>query len=552
MLGALADDISFAVASAANEVERRRLVHDLGERVKELTVLHRTASLLQADRPLDQAFLTDLVAPVPLGWQYPEVCEARIACGDVEARTPGWRRTPWMQSASFTAGELKGVIEVAYLVEKPAAAEGPFLAEERALLQSLADMLSAHVDRQRTQAQLRQAQRIQSLGTLAGGIAHDFNNVLAAVGGNAELAARGLPHDHHARKHLERIKQATTRAADLVQRILAFSRQHEPRWATISLRAGRRGSAEAAPRDPAGVDRDPDPVRCRRPRGAGRLEPDPPGAHEPRHQRRPRDGRARRRAGGRPRGRDAGQRRDGHRARAARGSLCEALGRRHRLGHGPGHARADLRALLHHEGPRPRHRARPVGGPRDREEPRRGHRRREPRGHGHHLPPLLPRRRRGGGRRHAAIGRGGARPRRARPLRGRRGGDRLRGDAHPEPARLSRDGLDRRRPGPAGLPVAAGRVRRRRHRPGDARPVRARPGARGPRAPSRASDRADHRVCAGRGCARGATPRPRRHPQAEHRRRPRHRRRSTAPAISRARPRRAWPRPRGACTARRR
>ena len=236
VLGALADDISFAVASAANEVERRRLVHDLGERVKELTVLHRTASLLQADRPLDQPFLTDLVAPVPLGWQYPEVCEARIACGDVEAWTPGWRRTPWMQSASFTAGELKGVIEVAYLVEKPAAAEGPFLAEERALLQSLADMLSAHVDRQRTQAQLRQAQRIQSLGTLAGGIAHDFNNVLAAVGGNAELAARGLPHDHHARKHLERIKQATTRAADLVQRILAFSRQHEPRWATISLR----------------------------------------------------------------------------------------------------------------------------------------------------------------------------------------------------------------------------------------------------------------------------------------------------------------------------
>ncbi len=235
VLGALADDIAFAVASAENEAERRRLLHDLGERVKELTLLHRMASLLQSDRPCDQACLDDLVVPIPLGWQYPDVCEARIVVGDIEARTPGWRETPWTQSVSFKAGGLPGLIEVAYLVERPPAAEGPFLAEERALLQSLADMLGAHVDRQRTQAQLRQAQRIQSLGTLAGGIAHDFNNVLVAVGGNVELAARALPEGHRAQTHLRRIGQATRRAVDLVQRILAFSRQQEPRWATVAL-----------------------------------------------------------------------------------------------------------------------------------------------------------------------------------------------------------------------------------------------------------------------------------------------------------------------------
>jgi PAS domain S-box-containing protein len=235
VLTALADDIAFAVASAAGEAERRRLVRDLRERVKELTLLHRTASLLQTDRPCDQAFLADLVALLPPGWQHPEVCEARVAWGELEATTAGWRRTPWMQAVSFTAGGRGGVIEVAYLAEQPAAAEGPFLAEERALLQSLADMLSAHVDRQHTQAQLRQAQRIQSLGTLAGGIAHDFNNVLAAVGGSAELATRALPTDHPAHKHLRRIDQATRRAADLVQRILAFSRQQEPRWAVVAL-----------------------------------------------------------------------------------------------------------------------------------------------------------------------------------------------------------------------------------------------------------------------------------------------------------------------------
>ena len=213
----------------------RRLLHDLRERVKELTLLHRTASLLQTGRPLDEAFLADLVAPIPLAWQHAEVCVARIVCGDVEARTPGWRSTPWMQSAALSGGGLRGVIEVAYLVEKPPAAEGPFLAEERSLLQSLADMLSAHVDRERTQAQLRQAQRIQSLGTLAGGIAHDFNNVLSAVGGNVEIAERALPVEHPARKPLQRIGQATARAADLVNRILAFSRRQEPHWASVAL-----------------------------------------------------------------------------------------------------------------------------------------------------------------------------------------------------------------------------------------------------------------------------------------------------------------------------
>jgi signal transduction histidine kinase/ActR/RegA family two-component response regulator len=226
---------AIAIGHEAAAQTQRRLVHDLGERVKELTLLHRTASLLQADRPHDETFLAELVAPIPQAWQYPEVCEARIACGGVEARTPGWRRTPWTQSVSFKAGGLDGVIEVAYLSEKPAAAEGPFLAEERALLESLADMLGAHVDRERAQAQLRQAQRIQSLGTLAGGIAHDFNNVLVAIGGNVELAAHGLPADHPARKHLQRVERATRRAADLVRRILAFSRPQEPRRASIRL-----------------------------------------------------------------------------------------------------------------------------------------------------------------------------------------------------------------------------------------------------------------------------------------------------------------------------
>ena len=73
------------------ERERERLVHDLGERVKELRLLHAVARLLQSERPFNLDLLTELVALMPPAWQYPECCAARIAYGGIEAITPGWQ-----------------------------------------------------------------------------------------------------------------------------------------------------------------------------------------------------------------------------------------------------------------------------------------------------------------------------------------------------------------------------------------------------------------------------------------------------------------------------
>jgi PAS domain S-box-containing protein len=83
----------------------------------------------------------------------------------------------------------------------------------------------AEGQRQVLEAQLREAQKMESLGTLAGGIAHDFNNVLGAIRGHAELARELLPPGHPARDNLEQIGRAGRRARDLVQQILAFSRR---------------------------------------------------------------------------------------------------------------------------------------------------------------------------------------------------------------------------------------------------------------------------------------------------------------------------------------
>ena len=77
---------------------------------------------------------------------------------------------------------------------------------------------------ERNEQALRQAQHMESLGTLAGGIAHDFNNILGAILGHGEMAQRRAGDDPDLQRHLDRIMQAGARAKLLVRRILDFSR----------------------------------------------------------------------------------------------------------------------------------------------------------------------------------------------------------------------------------------------------------------------------------------------------------------------------------------
>ncbi|MBK8231234.1 MAG: sensor histidine kinase [Candidatus Eisenbacteria bacterium] len=129
------------------------LQHHLAERVKELTALHGTARLLQdTARPVGE-LMRQIVDALPDAWQYPEICGARLTLlGEVHA-TVNFRSTPWVQRAVFSARAdglpaEEGQIEVCYLEERPEADEGPFLREERALIDSLAEMLRMYLRHQ--------------------------------------------------------------------------------------------------------------------------------------------------------------------------------------------------------------------------------------------------------------------------------------------------------------------------------------------------------------------------------------------------------------------
>jgi PAS domain S-box-containing protein len=148
---------------------QQRLVHDLGERVKELTALQLTGSLLN-EPASPRELLCRLVRQLPDAWQYPAITDARITVGDIDVRTDGFKVTPWIQRADFQTSEgQQGTIEVVYRESRPAAAEGPFLAEERNLIRSLASMLQAyfervHAERDRLNLARAEAARLQAEG----------------------------------------------------------------------------------------------------------------------------------------------------------------------------------------------------------------------------------------------------------------------------------------------------------------------------------------------------------------------------------------------------
>lgn len=102
-------------------------------------------------------------------------------------------------------------------------------------IQDITDRKQIEAERASLEAQLRESQKMEAIGTLAGGIAHDFNNALATILGNAELAREDMGQHAKALESLDEIRKAAVRTRDLVQQILAFSRRQPIARAPLAL-----------------------------------------------------------------------------------------------------------------------------------------------------------------------------------------------------------------------------------------------------------------------------------------------------------------------------
>jgi PAS domain S-box-containing protein len=162
----LALEAQLATSAARHEVEERRRVESmLRERLKELRTLHAAAQMLLNQQLSTPALLHTLVSMLPDAWQFPEMAAARITYAALTYTTPGYKPCAQSQQAEFKLHDgTQGVVEVVYLRERPQQDEGPFLNEERHLINSLAEMLRAALERRSATAALqRSIEKYESL-----------------------------------------------------------------------------------------------------------------------------------------------------------------------------------------------------------------------------------------------------------------------------------------------------------------------------------------------------------------------------------------------------
>lgn len=142
----------------ASEEELRKVNHDLEDRVKELHCLYGLSQFVERPGTTVEEIFQGLAELIPAAWEYSEITAARVVLEKAPFQTANFRKTPWLQSADIKVqGRKAGTIEVCYLQERPLMDEGPFLKEERELLNLLAKRLGHTVERMRAEEELKAA-----------------------------------------------------------------------------------------------------------------------------------------------------------------------------------------------------------------------------------------------------------------------------------------------------------------------------------------------------------------------------------------------------------
>lgn len=133
-----------------DETQFGSMLHALQERAKELNCLYQVGELLNhPESPLEEIF-RKIIQILPPGWQYSHDCQARILFESLVIEPEDHRSTPWVQRANIIVqGETLGTVEVSYRQEMPRSDEGPFLKEERKLIDTIAERISSAVTQRR-------------------------------------------------------------------------------------------------------------------------------------------------------------------------------------------------------------------------------------------------------------------------------------------------------------------------------------------------------------------------------------------------------------------
>lgn len=138
-----------------SDQDKAQLAHFLQERIKELTCLYGVSELIERyDNSYDEV-LQGVANLLPPSWQYPAITCGRVIVEGKEYLSPNFKTSRWKQAVDIKVGGKKiGSVEVYYIKKKPIIDEGPFLKEERLLINAIAEHLSRAIERFRASQQL--------------------------------------------------------------------------------------------------------------------------------------------------------------------------------------------------------------------------------------------------------------------------------------------------------------------------------------------------------------------------------------------------------------
>ncbi len=120
---------------------------DLAERVKELNCLYKLSKLVESKNYSLENIYNEMLLLIPPAWQYPSITCAKLIIGDNEYSTCNYKETPWQQTGYiYVKGKKRGSLIVGYLEDKPPVYEGPFLKEEKHLLQAIIERLEQIIE----------------------------------------------------------------------------------------------------------------------------------------------------------------------------------------------------------------------------------------------------------------------------------------------------------------------------------------------------------------------------------------------------------------------
>jgi signal transduction histidine kinase len=240
------EDVEFykaVVQSLGIALIHRRAQVELRERVKELKCLYGIAKLAEKPEISLKEILQGIVKLLPPAWLYQEIASARIVLDGESYLTSPFNESDQTQTAKIVVeNEKRGRVDVFYSEVKPELDEGPFLKEERILIEAIARDISLIITRKRAeeeklklQEQLRHADRLATIGQLSAGVAHELNEPIGSVLGYSQFIHKHPDLPDQIKQDAEKIMKASLHAREVVKKLMLFARQTPPKKEQVNL-----------------------------------------------------------------------------------------------------------------------------------------------------------------------------------------------------------------------------------------------------------------------------------------------------------------------------